>query len=58
MLDLKFELKAKVKITELNRPGRVIAIFMSEIGTQYQVRYFDNQEAKTVNFYEDELERV
>ena len=58
MLNLKFNLKDKVQITELERPGRVLAIYVSDTGIQYQVRYFDNEEAKTVYFYEDELEHA
>ena len=58
MLNLKFNLKDKVQITELERPVRVLAIYVSDTGIQYQVRYFDNEEAKTVYFYEDELEHA
>ncbi len=52
---LKFAIKDVVHIIELNRPGRVLAIYVADTGIQYHVRYFDNEEAKTVYFYEDEL---
>lgn len=55
MLDIKFELKAKVKIIELDRIGVVIGQYNSDTGIQYQVRYFYEGEVKTVYFYEDEL---
>jgi len=53
---MRFNLKEKVRIVELNRTGIIKSIFISESGTQYQVRYFDNAEAKTIYFYEEELE--
>ena len=51
-----FALRQKIWIEPLKRAGHVIAIYISETGAQYQVRYFDNSEAKTVYFYPDELE--
>lgn len=57
-MELRFNFKDKVKIIPLATLGRVIAIWMGERGVQYQVRYFDNAEAKTVYFYDDELESL
>jgi len=53
-----FDLHDKVEITPLNLEGRVIAIYISEDGVQYHVRYFDNAEARTVYFYADELAKI
>ena len=54
-IEIKWKPRDGITIVELKRPGRVIAIYVSETGIQYQVRYFDNGEAKTVYFYEEEL---
>lgn len=50
-----FDIGQQVRITELQWNGIVISIFISEIGIQYNVRYFWNGEAKTVYFFEHEL---
>lgn len=47
----------KVKIPELNRDGRVVGIYIGKQATEYQVRYFDNGDAKTTYFLPEELER-
>ena len=49
------KLHDRVLISELETLGVVIGIYISETGTQYQVRYFYNGDAKTVYFYENEL---
>jgi hypothetical protein len=51
-------LKDRVRIPELETKGRVIALFISDVGTQYQVRYFDHGDVKTVYFFDDELELI
>lgn len=53
-----FSLNSKVLIKELERKGRVVAIYHSDLGTQYHVRYFWDGDAKTVYFFPDELEAV
>lgn len=55
---ITFPLKQKVYITELEKSGMVMAIYISETGTQYSVRYFDNCEARTVYFYDNEIEVI
>lgn len=55
MHDFPFRLRDKVKIPELEKTGRIVAIFITEKGVRYEVRYFDNAAAKEVYFYEDEL---
>lgn len=54
----EFDLKAGVRIKPLKREGKIISICITEQGEKYEVRYFDNAEAKTVYFYADELERL
>jgi hypothetical protein len=56
--EVKFDLKQKVRITELERNGIVNGIFIGLNGIEYKVRYFDNCESKEVYFYEFELEKV
>ncbi len=54
-LETQFNRGQEVKIVPLNRNGRIVAIWFGDNGLQYNVRYFDNAEAKTVYFYENEL---
>ena len=56
-INLEFNIRDKVKIIELNVKGRVISIWITEQGIKYEVRYFDEEKAKTVYFYSDELEK-
>lgn len=53
---MKFDLHDRVRITQLETDGRVVGIYVSEVGTQYNVRYFFNGDARTVYFFPDELE--
>ena len=57
-IDFEFSLNDKVHITELNRDGRVVALWYGDIGTQYNIRYFDGGEAKTIYFFPDELKAI
>jgi hypothetical protein len=52
---MKFKLKDRVYIIELDMTGIVRRIQLEESGTLYEVRYFSNGEAHGVWFYEDEL---
>jgi hypothetical protein len=54
-IEVKFNLLEKVFIEELKVYGIIMQINITEIGTQYQVRYFDNSQAQTVWFFEFEL---
>ena len=56
--EIKFEIEQRVEIIELKRKGRVLAIFITKKGIEYQIRYFDNAEVKTIYFFEDELKEV
>lgn len=52
----KFNIHDRVVIKELNWTGRVLTIWITEKGTQYQVRYCTNGKFECEYFYEDELE--
>jgi len=56
--DIVFFILDHVHIIQLDRPGRVIGIWIGRGAIEYQVRYFDNCEARTVYFFEDELRMV
>lgn len=51
----RFNLKETVQIIELKRIGKILSIYVSESGVQYQIRYFEGGDAKTCYFYEDEI---
>lgn len=55
---MKFKIGDHIIINELNLPGRVKRIQIEESGIIYEVRYFWNSEAKSVWFYEDELNSI
>jgi len=55
MREVRFVIGQKVNILDLDRPGRVISIWITKVGIQYQVRYFDDATAKEVYFFEDEI---
>lgn len=53
----KYNLKERVHINELKINGVVLGFFIDdETSIQYQVRYFKEQEPKTVYFMDFELE--
>jgi hypothetical protein len=53
--DIQFDIGEKVNIGELERDGRIVAIYITTRGVTYEIRYFDNAEVKSVYFYADEL---
>lgn len=55
IIEIKFDIHEEVQIEELNSKGTVVAVYISDTGIQYNVRYFYNGEAKTVYFFEKEL---
>jgi hypothetical protein len=55
-IELKFQLRQRVKIKELNREGVVNGIMIDDSGICFRVRYFDNGSLQTVWFYDFELE--
>lgn len=52
---LRYEIGERVQIIPLERTGRVMTIWFTKHGVQYEVRYFDNAKTESVYFYEDEL---
>jgi hypothetical protein len=57
-IEFKFNMHDKVEIHPIQVTGRVVALYLCEDGKQYRIRYFDNAEARTEYFYEDELKEV
>ena len=57
-MNLAYEIDDKVHIIPLNRPGRVVTIWITRHGIQYEVRFFDNAKMESVYFYADELKFV
>lgn len=52
----KFELKQSVWINELRCPAKVVGFFIGlSRELQYEVRWFNDHNAKSAYFYEDEL---
>jgi hypothetical protein len=58
ILTTKFNLDQQVYIIELERSGIIKSIWVTVHGTEYQVRYFDDGEARTIYFYETELKEL
>ena len=56
-IDLKHDIGDKVEIIPLECQGIVKSISITRRNIQYEVRYFDKAEAKSVYFYEEELKR-
>ena len=50
-----FDIGETVNIPELSATGIILSIWHVTRGTEYEVRYFMNGEAKTVYFFEHEL---
>ena len=51
-----FNIRDKVKITDLDIKGRITAIFIDSNTIQYNIKYFYNGGAKTLYCEESELE--
>lgn len=56
IIEVAFKLGDPVIIKELDRPGRIRQICITETGIQYEASYFNNGDAKRVFFYADEIE--
>jgi len=52
---IKFDIKDKVLIKEIQRPGTVDAVTLDYLGIQYRVAYWDNSDRHSVWLPEDEL---
>ncbi len=55
---LIFTIGVQVMIRELKLEGTVLSVWITPRGTQYEIRYFYNGDAKTVYFYEWELKEI
>jgi len=56
-IESEFDLHDDVRIKELDRPGKVLSIYIAPKGIQYNVRYIYDGCAKEVYFFADELEK-
>lgn len=56
--NFKFKIMDIVTIKELKITGTIRQCLIVYTGIQYEVRYFDKGDAKTVWFYEDELTQL
>jgi hypothetical protein len=56
--ECKFDIAQTVRIPELDTKGKILNIWIVERGISYEVRYFHSGEAKSVYFYENELEEI
>ena len=57
-MDFKYCIGETVKLTLLGGNGRVLGFRCFGQGPEYNVRYFNNGEEKSVWFYEEELEHL
>lgn len=55
-IDLDFDLKQKVIVTEIQRPGRIDMIQIDNLGITYRVALWDNGKRETVWLYADEIQ--
>lgn len=53
-----FNLKDRVKVKEINRPGVITGLLFDDSGDQYRVQYWDNACRKTEWLYTFELESL
>jgi hypothetical protein len=60
MYDIKFSLGDKVNIIPLHKEleGVVISIWIVNVGVKYEIRYFWENKANEVYFYDWELEKI
>lgn len=54
-LELKYWLKDKVSVPELNCGGTVVGVCAEDAGTTYRVRWFKDGEPHAAYLYEEEL---
>lgn len=51
-----FDLGARVIVREIQRPGKIEALIIDNLGPQYRVTYWDNSKRESVWLCADELE--
>lgn len=54
-IETLFNFKDHVWIVPLKTNGRVLSVFISADGVQYNVRWIDERQARSCCFFEDEL---
>ena len=55
----KFDINDKVRITEIEKTfGRVVSIWITSTGIQYEVKYYIEGKVQKEYFFEDELEKT
>jgi hypothetical protein len=54
-IETKYKITDRVWISELRCPATILTIYISEIGIQYNLRWFSSQDAKTAYFFESEI---
>jgi hypothetical protein len=54
-VSFQYQIRERVWITELARPGRVVGLYYGETGQQYQISYFDDGEKKTTYLYSEDI---
>lgn len=55
---MQFEIGEEVEIIALGYKGRVVALWITNAGSDYEVRYLHNGEQHKGYFYEDEIRKV
>jgi len=56
--ETSFNLRDNVEIISLKISGVIKSIWINNRGIEYQVRYFSDNEAKTVYFFKEELKLI
>lgn len=58
-IETKFDINDKVRITEIEKTfGRVVSIWITSTGIQYEVKYYIEGKVQKEYFFEDELEKT
>jgi hypothetical protein len=55
-VEFRFELKQRVLVKEIQRPGRIDMIQIDNLGVMYRVAVWDNGERKQIWLFDDEIE--
>ncbi len=52
----KYNLQDIVTIKEIKQAGRIVSIWITSTGLQYEIKYFQEGKIQKEYFYEDEIE--
>lgn len=55
---LRFSLQDRVKLVEIDRPGRVTGITINPSGIEYRVVYWDNGARRVEWVFDDEIKLI